>query len=112
MIYIAIAIAQAIDPLRIAVVIFCMAIIWKTVAPRRRFRALAISLAIIAVIWSAYIETARIIGGSPLPRDLTSEAVIFLMVTLAGLFANSVIAAVVWGFGSLLGIVYRKAWLS
>jgi len=38
--------------------------------------------------------------------------VIFLMVTLAGLFANSVIAAVVWGFGSLLGIVYRKAWLS
>lgn len=110
MIYIAIAFAQTIDPWRIALVVLCMAMIWKTVAPRRRLLALAISLVIIAAIWSANIEIARIIGGSPLPRDFASEAVIFLTVTIAGLFANSVIAAVAWGCGKLLDIVYRRAW--
>jgi hypothetical protein len=106
MIYSAIAIAQTIDPLRIALVILCLGMIWKTVAPQRRLFAAAISLATIALFWSAYIETARILRGSPLPREFASETVIFIMVTLAGLVANVVIAAIALGCCKLFRLAH------
>ncbi|WP_028746362.1 hypothetical protein [Rhizobium mesoamericanum] len=110
MIYIAIAIAQTIDPLRIAIVALSLGVIWKTVAVRHRLPAVAISAAILALLLSTYIETTRLVQASPIPREFTSEAVIFVLVTLAGFVANLVIAAIALGCGKLFHVASSKAW--
>lgn len=109
MIYVAIAIAQVVDPLRIAIVGLCLGVIWKTVAVRHRLPAVAISVTILAMLLSAYIEIKRVLQVSPIPIEFASEVGIFVMVTLAGLVANIAIAAVVLGCGKLFCAAYREA---